>query len=109
MRRPTLPRSKEIYPASLAYIVVNRLELLVDSIELSLSIDVSVSILSGASGKEIIESGWKFVPPRVLSDVFESVVGAILVDRVVTITSKIVAVLEHVVPLPTGVRSIFIP
>ena len=95
----SLPRSKVICSASLAYIAVNRLELhkmlLVDSIELSLSIDVSVSILSGASGKEIIDSGWKFDPPKALSDVFESIIGAVLVDSGYDY-EKTVAVLEHV-------------
>ena len=95
----SLPRSKVICSASLAYIAVNRLELhkmlLVDSIELSLSIDVSVSILLGASGKEIIDSGWKFDPPKALSDVFESVIGAVLVDSGYDY-EKTVAVLEHV-------------
>ena len=95
----SLPRSKVICSASLAYIAVNRLELhkmlLVDSMELSLSIDVSVSILSGASGKEIIDSGWKFDPPKAISDVFESVIGAVLVDSGYDY-EKTVAVLEHV-------------
>lgn len=95
----SLPRSKVICSASLAFIAVNRLELhkmlLVDSMELSLSIDVSVSILTGASGKEIIDSGWKFDPPKAISDVFESVIGAVLVDSGYDY-EKTVAVLEHV-------------
>ena len=95
----SLPRSKVICAASLAYIAVNRLELhkmlLVDNIELTLAIDVSVSILSGASGKEIIQTGWKFDPPKALSDVFESVIGAILVDSGYDY-EKTVSVLEHV-------------
>ena len=68
--------------ASLAFIAVHRLELhrmlLVDTVELNLSIDVSASILWGASGKEIINSGWKLDPPKAISDVFESVIRSSL-------------------------------
>jgi endoribonuclease Dicer len=95
----SLPRSKVICAASLAFIAVNRLDLhkmlLVDNVELSIAIDVSVSILSGASGEEIIQSGWKFDPPKALSDVFESVIGAVLVDSGYDY-EKTVSVLEHV-------------
>ena len=67
--------------ASLAFIALHRLELhrmlLVDTVELNLSIDVSASI-SGASGKEIINSGWKLDPPKAISDVFESIIRSSL-------------------------------
>jgi len=63
--------------------------------ELSLAIDASVSILEGVSGKEIVEAGWKFDPPKVLSDVFESVLGAILVDSGYDY-DKTVSILEHI-------------
>ena len=95
----SFPRSKVICAASLAHIAVNRLELhkmlLVDNIELSLAIDRSVSALAGVSGKEIVETGWKFDPPKALSDVFESVVGAVLVDSGYNY-EKTVSILEHV-------------
>lgn len=95
----SLPRSKVICAASLAHIAVNRLELhkmlLVNNVELSLAIDLAVPILSSIPGKEIIEAGWKFDPPKALSDVFESVIGAVLVDSDYDY-EKTVSVLEHV-------------
>jgi len=95
----SLPRSKVICAASLAHIAVNRLELhkmiLANNIELNLAIDRSVSVLTGVSGKEIIEAGWKFDPPKALSDVFESVIGAVLVDSGYDY-EKTVSVLEHI-------------
>lgn len=95
----SFPRSKVICATSLAHVAVNRLELhkmiLVNNLELSLAIDRSVPILAGASGKDIIDAGWKFDPPKALSDVFESVIGGVLVDSGYDY-EKVVSVLEHV-------------
>ncbi|KAF9077197.1 hypothetical protein BDP27DRAFT_600637 [Rhodocollybia butyracea] len=38
------------------------------------------SYFQEASPQTIINTGWKFDPPKVLSDVFESIIGAVLID-----------------------------
>lgn len=54
--------------------------MLVNNVDLSKAIDSYVPHLQEASPQTIINTGWKFDPPKVLSDVFESVIGAVLVD-----------------------------
>jgi endoribonuclease Dicer len=39
-----------------------------------------VPILEAVSVDEILNEGWKFDPPKAISDVFEGVVGALLID-----------------------------
>ncbi|KAF8162827.1 hypothetical protein B0H34DRAFT_693086 [Crassisporium funariophilum] len=78
------PRTKAICAPSLASIAVRRLGLhkmmLVNSMDLSIAIDHYVPILESIPGEEIVRTGWKFDPPKALSDVFESVIGAVLLD-----------------------------
>ena len=79
-----LPRTKAICAPTLANIAVRKLGLhnriLLNSLELSRAIDQYVPLLENVSGEEIVRLGWKFDPPKVLSDVFESLLGAVLVD-----------------------------
>lgn len=63
--------------------------------ELSQTIDRYVPLLEAASGSEIVRLGWKYDPPKVLSDVLESVLGAVLVDSGYDY-EKTVAVVEYV-------------
>ncbi|KAF8968313.1 type III restriction enzyme [Flammula alnicola] len=78
------PRTKAICAPTLANLAVRRLGLhkmmLVNNLELNLAIDRYVPLLEEVSGQEIVKFGWKFDPPKAISDVFESLVGAILVD-----------------------------
>ncbi|KAG6845200.1 hypothetical protein H0H87_012527 [Tephrocybe sp. NHM501043] len=46
-------------------------------------------------GQDIVERGWKYDPPKALSDAFESVMGAVLVDSAYNY-DKAAAVVEHV-------------
>ncbi|KIK54544.1 hypothetical protein GYMLUDRAFT_48671, partial [Collybiopsis luxurians FD-317 M1] len=79
-----LPRTKAVCSQALAFLAVNRLDLhrflLVNNVDLNKAIDEYVPHLQDASPHTIINTGWKFDPPKVLSDVFESVIGAVLVD-----------------------------
>jgi endoribonuclease Dicer len=54
--------------------------ILVNNVELSMAISRYVPLLEELSDNEIINRGWKHDPPKALSDVLESVLGAILVD-----------------------------
>lgn len=69
--------------------------LLSNSVSLSLAIESTVPILQPISGEEIVKAGWKHDPPKALSDVFESVIGAILVDSGYDY-EKTAAVVEYV-------------
>ncbi|KAJ7349123.1 hypothetical protein DFH08DRAFT_697596 [Mycena albidolilacea] len=78
------PRTKAICASALAFVAVRCLKLhhlmLVNNVELSIEIQRCVPQLQACSGEEIVQRGWRYDPPKALSDVFESVVGAILVD-----------------------------
>ena len=69
--------------------------MLANSMELNIAVDRSVSVLVSLSAEEVVKNGWKYDPPKVLSDLFESVVGAVLVDSGYDY-EKITAVLEYV-------------
>lgn len=69
--------------------------MLSNSVSLSLAIESTVPILQAISGEEIVRTGWKHDPPKALSDVFESVIGAVLVDSGYNY-EKTAAVVEYV-------------
>ncbi|CDO68911.1 hypothetical protein BN946_scf185000.g54 [Trametes cinnabarina] len=77
-------RSRAVCAPALAVLAVKRLGLhqllLINNVELSMAIARYVPVLEGISEEEIILHGWKHDPPKALSDVFESVMGALLVD-----------------------------
>ncbi|KAI9059720.1 hypothetical protein FKP32DRAFT_1595995 [Trametes sanguinea] len=77
-------RSRAVNAAALAVLAVRRLGLhqllLINNVELSMAIARYVPVLEETSEEEIILHGWKHDPPKALSDVFESVMGALLVD-----------------------------
>jgi endoribonuclease Dicer len=77
-------RSLAICSPALASIAVRRLELhnimLVNNVELSLAISRYVPFLESCSGEDIVRHGWKHEPPKAISDVLESIMGALLVD-----------------------------
>ncbi|KAJ7736527.1 hypothetical protein B0H14DRAFT_3612709 [Mycena olivaceomarginata] len=63
------PRTKAICASALAFVAVRCLKL-----------HHLMLVNNACSGEEIVQRGWRYDPPKALSDVFESVVGAILVD-----------------------------
>ncbi|KAJ3843793.1 P-loop containing nucleoside triphosphate hydrolase protein [Lentinula raphanica] len=79
-----LPRTKAVCSQALAFLAVKKLELhqviLLNNVGLSKAIDGYVPHLQGTSAQAIVNTGWKLDPPKVLSDVFESVIGAVLID-----------------------------
>ncbi|KAF4614984.1 hypothetical protein D9613_003301 [Agrocybe pediades] len=95
----SFPRMRAICAPTLANIAVRKLGLhkimLINNMDLSLSIDRYVPVLERTSGEEIVRQGWKFDPPKALSDVFESLLGAVLVDSGYDY-EKIAAVVEYV-------------
>lgn len=84
-------RSRAVCSPALAWVAVQKLgiqrTMLINNQELSHSISHYVPVLLATSSKEIIHKGWKYEPPKVLSDVFESIIGAILVDSVLRLMS----------------------
>lgn len=78
------PRTRTICAQTLAHVAVKRLGLhnimLVNCPALTMAINGYVPMLKAASSEEIVNKGWKYDPPKALSDVFESVMGAIFVD-----------------------------
>ncbi|KAG6907451.1 hypothetical protein DXG01_008835 [Tephrocybe rancida] len=95
----SLPRSKAVCAPALAYLAVRRLNLhqilLVNRLDLTEAIDAYVPLFQSTAGQEIVERGWKYDPPKALSDVFESVMGAVLVDSAYNY-DKAAGVVEHV-------------
>ena len=77
-------RSRAVCAPALASIAVNKLSLhkmlLVNNVELSIAISKYVPILEQTTSEEIIHHGWKHDPPKAVSDVMESVLGAMFVD-----------------------------
>ncbi|OCH90640.1 P-loop containing nucleoside triphosphate hydrolase protein [Obba rivulosa] len=77
-------RSRAVCASALAWAAVNRLELhkilLVNNVGLSVAIGKYVPILKEISNVDIINNGWKQDPPKAISDVLESVLGAVLID-----------------------------
>ncbi|CCM04515.1 uncharacterized protein FIBRA_06696 [Fibroporia radiculosa] len=77
-------RSRAVCAPALASVAVKRLGLqkllLVNNVELSIAMGKCIPILESLSEEEIILSGWKQDPPKAMSDVLESVLGAVFVD-----------------------------
>ncbi|KAI0648351.1 hypothetical protein C8Q79DRAFT_906449 [Trametes meyenii] len=77
-------RSRAVCSAALASLAVKRLHLhqlmLINNVGLSIAIGRYVPVLEEITEEEIILYGWKHDPPKALSDVFESVIGALFVD-----------------------------
>jgi endoribonuclease Dicer len=103
-----LPRTKAVCAQALAYLAVTKLELhrvvLINNLDLSKAIDSYVPHLQEASPQTIINTGWKFDPPKVLSDVFESVVGAVLIDTGYNY-EKTTGIVEHIMEDILGILS----
>ncbi|PFH53595.1 hypothetical protein AMATHDRAFT_73403 [Amanita thiersii Skay4041] len=80
----SMPRSKAVCAVALAWVAVKRLELhkllLANNVDLNIAINHYVPVLVTASAEDIVERGWRYDPPKALSDIFESVIGAIFVD-----------------------------
>ena len=80
----TRARDKVICNSTQAAIAVRKLALhkylLANNIQLSMEISKEDAILSNVAYADLIVDDWKLDPPKVLGDVFESVIGAVLVD-----------------------------
>ena len=54
--------------------------MLVNRVDLMEAIGSYIPLLQAASCEEIVKRGWRYNPPKAISDVFESVMGAVLID-----------------------------
>lgn len=79
-----LPRTKAICSSALASLGIRKLRihkyLLHNSIDLNHAINLYLPILESTTADEIVRRGWRYDPPKAISDAFESVVGAVFVD-----------------------------
>lgn len=77
-------RSRVVCSPALATAAIRELTiqkfLLQNNVELGKAVSAYVPILEGMSYEQIARDGWKYEPPKVLCDVMESVLGAVLVD-----------------------------
>ena len=77
-------RSRAVCNPAFACVAVKKLGLhkllLINNVELSIAIGNYVPVLETLSEEEVILHGWKQDPPKALSDVLESVMGALFVD-----------------------------
>ncbi|KAI6164182.1 hypothetical protein EDD17DRAFT_1562649 [Pisolithus thermaeus] len=77
-------RSRAVCGPTLASIAVRRLglhkHLLINNAELSTAINRHVPLLEMLMPDDVIVKGWKYDPPKALSDVLESLIGAVLID-----------------------------
>ncbi|KAJ7063551.1 hypothetical protein C8F01DRAFT_82074 [Mycena amicta] len=78
------PRTRAVAAPAQAMVGVKQLNLhrlvLINDLALSREIEACVPQLLSCSGEEIVNRGWRYDPPKALSDVFESVIGAVFVD-----------------------------
>ncbi|KAF9025151.1 P-loop containing nucleoside triphosphate hydrolase protein [Hymenopellis radicata] len=79
-----LPKSRVVCASALAFLAVKHLGLhklaLINNVDLSMAIDQAIPVLESLTPKDILTHGWKYHPPKALSDFFESIMGAVLVD-----------------------------
>ena len=77
-------RSRAVCSPAFASVAVKRLGLhkllLINNVELTMAISTHVPVLEEISDEDIVLHGWKHDPPKALSDVLESVLGALFVD-----------------------------
>jgi endoribonuclease Dicer len=94
-----LPRTRAICAPALAALAIKRLDLhkimLVNRVDLTEAINRYVPLLQATTGEEIVKRGWRYDPPKAISDVFESVMGAVLVDSAFNY-ERAAAVVEYV-------------
>ena len=80
----TWPRTRAVCAPSLALVGVRELSLskylLHNNLELGMAISHYLTIFESATYSDMVFSGWRYDPPKVLSDLAESVFGAIFVD-----------------------------
>lgn len=77
-------RSRAVCAPALASIAIKRLDMhktiLINNVGLSSAINRYVPVLEELSFEDIVNKGWKHDPPKAISDVVESIIGAVLVD-----------------------------
>ena len=79
-----MPKATVVCASALAFLAIKYLKAhtvaLINNVELSMAIDEAVPVLEDLSPEDIVSHGWKYHPPKAISDLFESVMGAVLID-----------------------------
>ncbi len=77
-------RSRVVCGPVLAFVAVQVLNLheflLAGNLELIAAVDKYIPILQAISSRDIVLQSWAHDPPKVISDIFESLVAAVLID-----------------------------
>lgn len=77
-------RSRAVCAPALAAVAVKQLSLhkymLANNVELSKAVSDQIDVLTAVPYEDIVKNAWHFDPPKAVSDVLESVLGAVLVD-----------------------------
>ena len=77
-------RSRAVCAPALAAVAVKRLRMhksaLINNVALGSAINRYVPVLEAITFEDIVDTGWKHDPPKAISDVLESILGAVLVD-----------------------------
>ncbi|KAF9466235.1 hypothetical protein BDZ94DRAFT_1212870 [Collybia nuda] len=93
------PKTRAICAPALATLGIKYLDLhkfmLINRFDLTKAIDRYTPLLQATTGEEIVKRGWRYDPPKAISDVFESVMGAVFVDSGFNY-ERAAAVVEHV-------------
>ncbi|KAH9063782.1 hypothetical protein EDB83DRAFT_2519936 [Lactarius deliciosus] len=105
-------RSRVVCGPVLAFIAVQVLGLhgflLAGNLELITAVDKYIPILQAISSRDIVLHSWAHDPPKVLSDIFESLVAAILIDSGYNY-DKTVCIVEAVMECVLGILSPDLP
>ncbi|ESK86769.1 type iii restriction enzyme [Moniliophthora roreri MCA 2997] len=79
-----LPRTKAVCSPALSSVAIRHLQIhkimLINNVELSTAIAQYVPHLEAASAVTIVRDGWRYDPPKAISDVFEAIMGAVFID-----------------------------
>ncbi|KIY67664.1 hypothetical protein CYLTODRAFT_396636 [Cylindrobasidium torrendii FP15055 ss-10] len=105
----SLSKMRIVCALALSFIAVNFLKLhrvlLINQVDLSIAVNNAVTELESLTPEDVLTKGWEYRPPKVLCDVFESVIGAVFVDsgwdfeRTVAVTELILFdLLDKVTP-----------
>ncbi|TDL27660.1 P-loop containing nucleoside triphosphate hydrolase protein [Rickenella mellea] len=108
----TWARSRAVCAPALAVVAVQRLSvhkyMLANNVDLSRAIADEVPALSAVPYEVAVKEGWRFDPPKAISDLLESILGAVLVDSGYDyeVSSNVV---EHVMSGLMGVLTPHLP
>jgi endoribonuclease Dicer len=105
-------RARAVCGPVLAFVAVRELKLheflWADNSELTAAVEKYIPILQATSSRDIVLQSWAHDPPKIISDIFESLVAAILIDSGYNI-DKTVCIVEAVMQCVLETLSLDLP